>query len=226
MKTKKQRYVTIKGTKNGLTLHLDDACSFDELLDGLQNMLSIEQYTDGKGQKISVHVKLGNRFLYKEQEEQLTELIASKKDLFVHSIDSEVITKKEAQQIREEAEIISVSKIVRSGQVLQVKGDLLLIGDVNPGGTVRAGGNIFVLGSLKGIAHAGFNGNNQAVIAASEMLPTQLRINHVLNRSPDHIQKGNEMECAYLDTDGNMVIERLQHLAHLRPDLTRLEGGM
>lgn len=31
------------------------------------------------------------------------------------------------------------------------------------------------------------------------------------------------MECAYLDTDGNMVIERLQHLAHLRPDLTRLE---
>ncbi|MCD2456867.1 septum site-determining protein MinC, partial [Staphylococcus aureus] len=38
--------------------------------------------------------------------------------------------------------------------------------------------------------------------------------------------KGNEMECAYLDTDGNMVIERLQHLAHLRPDLTRLEGGM
>ncbi len=94
MKTKKQQYVTIKGTKNGLTLHLDDACSFDELLDGLQNMLSIEQYTDGKGQKISVHVKLGNRFLYKEQEEQLTELIASKKDLFVHSIDSEVITKK------------------------------------------------------------------------------------------------------------------------------------
>lgn len=51
MKTKKQQYVTIKGTKNGLTLHLDDACSFDELLDGLQNMLSIEQYTDGKVRK-------------------------------------------------------------------------------------------------------------------------------------------------------------------------------
>jgi septum site-determining protein MinC len=226
VKTRKQQYVTIKGTKNGLTLHLDDSCSFDELLDGLQNMLSIEQYTDGKGQKISVHIKLGNRYLHQEQEEQLIELIASKKDLFVHSIVSEVITKKEARRMKEESEIISVSRIVRSGQVLHVTGDLLLIGDVNPGGTVQAGGNIFVLGSLKGIAHAGYNGNKQAVIAASEMLPTQLRISHVLNRSPDHIQQGNDMECAYLDTDGNMVIERLQHLAHLRPDLTRLEGGM
>nr|MDH3093677.1 septum site-determining protein MinC [Bacillus velezensis]MDH3098919.1 septum site-determining protein MinC [Bacillus velezensis]WGD99655.1 septum site-determining protein MinC [Bacillus velezensis] len=226
MKTKKRQYVTIKGTKNGLTLHLDDACSFDELLDGLQNMLSIEQYTDGKGQKISVHIKLGHRYLYQEQAERLTDLIASKKDLVVHSIDSEVIAKEEARRMKEEQEIVSVSKIVRSGQVLHVTGDLLLIGDVNPGGTIRAGGNIFVLGSLKGIAHAGYNGNNRAVIAASEMMPTQLRINHVLNRSPDHIQKGNDMECAYLDTDGNMVIERLQQLAHLRPDLTRLEGGM
>lgn len=116
MKTKKQQYVTIKGTKNGLTLHLDDACSFDELLDGLQNMLSIEQYTDGKGQKISVHIKLGHRYLYQEQAEQLTDLIASKKDLVVHSIDSEVIAKEEAQRMKEEQEIVSVSKIVRSAR--------------------------------------------------------------------------------------------------------------
>lgn len=34
------------------------------------------------------------------------------------------------------------------------------------------------------------------------------------------------MECAYLDIDGNMIIERLQQLAHIRPNLTRLEGGM
>lgn len=34
------------------------------------------------------------------------------------------------------------------------------------------------------------------------------------------------MECAYLDENENMVIDRLQQLAHLRPSLTRLEGGM
>lgn len=57
VKTQKQQYVTIKGTKNGLTLHLDDTCSFEELLYGLQDMLSLEHYMDGKGQKINVLVK-------------------------------------------------------------------------------------------------------------------------------------------------------------------------
>ena len=44
---------------------------------------------------------------------------------------------------------------------IKVPGDLLLIGDVNPGGTVMAGGNIFIMGSLKGIAHAGCYGNDK-----------------------------------------------------------------
>ena len=46
---------------------------------------------------------------------------------------------------------MTVARIIRSGQVLQVAGDLLLIGDVNPGGTVIAGGNIFIMGALKGL---------------------------------------------------------------------------
>lgn len=53
--------------------------------------------------------------------------------------------------------------------MLHVKGNLLLIGDVNPGGTVIAGGNIFVIGALRGIAHAGYYGDAEAVIAASVM---------------------------------------------------------
>ena len=65
-------------------------------------------------------------------------------------------------------------------------GDLLLIGDVNPGGTVIAGGNIFIMGALKGFAHAGCYGNDQAVIAASSMKPSQLRISDCLNRAPDN----------------------------------------
>ena len=48
------------------------------------------------------------------------------------SIESDVITKAEAIAWKEETEIVPISKIVRSGQVLHVKGNLLLIGDVNP----------------------------------------------------------------------------------------------
>jgi septum site-determining protein MinC len=145
----------------------------------------------------------------------------------VDEIVSNVITKEEAERLIAETEVMTVSRIIRSGQVLEVPGDLLLIGDVNPGGTVMAGGNIFIMGTLKGMAHAGCYGNEQAVIAASNMKPSQLRISDCLNRAPDSVQSNEkrEMECAYIDDERQIIVDRLQVLIQLRPNLTRLEGG-
>lgn len=145
----------------------------------------------------------------------------------VDEIESNVITKQEAAEIKSKDEVVPVTRIVRSGQILKVSGDLLLIGDVNPGGTVIAGGNIFVMGALKGIAHAGCSGNNQAVIVASSMKPSQLRISDSLFRAPDTEidNEQKEMECAYIDENRQIIVDRLQVLIHLRPNLSRLEGG-
>jgi septum site-determining protein MinC len=227
VKGQKHQYVTIKGTKDGLTLHLDDSCSFQELLQDLEEKLSLNHRQDENSPLVPVRLKVGNRYLTEQQENELKNLIRSKKHLVVEAIDSNVISKEEAIQLRKKTEIVSVSKIVRSGQVLEVEGDLLLIGDVNPGGMVRAGGNIFILGALRGIAHAGCFGNKEAVIAASLMKPTQLRISDIMNRAPEEYeQEGNEMECAYIDENDTITIERLQILQRLRPNLTRLEGGI
>jgi septum site-determining protein MinC len=220
----KQQYVTIKGTKDGLTLHLDDTCSYHDLVMELEEKLSVNQTNEPDGPLVAVHLKVGNRYLTPEQEEEIRTLIRTKKNLVVESIDSNVITKEEALGWKRKTEIVSVSKIVRSGQILHVKGDLLLIGDVNPGGTVIAGGNIFILGALRGIAHAGYYGNKEAVIAASVMKPMQLRISDIMSRSPDYkSEERNEMECAYIDDNNQIVVDRLQLLTHLRPHLTRLE---
>ncbi len=108
-----------------------------------------------------------------------------------------------------------------------LKGNLLLIGDVNPGGTVIAGGNIFVVGSLRGIAHAGYYGDSDAVIAASVMNPMQLRISDVAMRAPEEKEDGAEAaECAYINENNHIVVDRLQLLTHLRPNLTKLERGI
>jgi septum site-determining protein MinC len=222
-----QQYVTIKGTKDGLTLHLDDRCSFQELLSEIEDKLSVNQHTQPDSPLITVRVKVGNRYISKDQDESLRTLIRKKKNLIVGSIDSDVMTKEEAEGLRRQSAVTSVCKMVRSGQVLKVDGDLLLIGDVNPGGTVVAGGNIFVMGSLKGNAHAGIYGNEEAVIVASVMKPSQLKISNIINRAPDRVlEEGNEMECAYIDDEQQIVIDRLQVLSNLRPNLTRLEGGM
>ncbi|KKK33065.1 septum formation inhibitor [Mesobacillus campisalis] len=222
----KTQNVTIKGTKDGLTLHLDDTCSFDELKKELDRKLSNSSRVQEEDKLLTVKVTVGNRYLDAKQQEELKDLIRRKRNLIVEDIETNVLTREEVQQLKSENEVVSMARVIRSGQVIEVEGDLLLIGDVNPGGTVKAGGNIFIMGTLKGIAHAGCNGNAEAVIAASVMKPSQLRISEFISRSPDQNEDdGRIMECAYVSGDSQIIVDRLQVLMNKRPNLARFEGG-
>lgn len=74
---------------------------------------------------------------------------------------------------------------LRSGQVLECESSVTLIGDVNPGAKIISQGNIVVLGSLKGNACAGVNGNDNCFIFALDMSPIQLQIGQYYAKSPD-----------------------------------------
>lgn len=74
---------------------------------------------------------------------------------------------------------------LRSGQALHSDASIIVIGDVNPGASITAKGNIIVLGCLKGTAFAGCDGNSKAFVAALDMIPMQIRIGNVIARSPD-----------------------------------------
>jgi septum site-determining protein MinC len=76
--------------------------------------------------------------------------------------------------------LLKIDGTVRSGAVVRFAGDVHVYGDVNPGAQVIAGGNVVVLGALKGLAHAGCRGDERAVIFALDMRPTQLRIGKVI----------------------------------------------
>jgi septum site-determining protein MinC len=69
-----------------------------------------------------------------------------------------------------------VRRTLRSGYRLQYSGHVVVIGDVNPGAEIIAGGNVLVWGRLRGVVHAGAEGNDQAVVCALDLSPTQLRI--------------------------------------------------
>lgn len=225
LEMKKRQLVTIKGTKHGLGLHLYDNCSYEDLLKELQYKLNESSSLHNENRDIKVTVELGNRYVTDEQKETIVHLIQEKQNLTVQSINSNLVTKKEAENWLKQSELKSITSIVRSGQILEVPGDLLLIGDVNPGGKVIAGGNIYIMGQLKGIAHAGYNGKDDAVIAASVMKPTQIRISSFIERVENtSSEKTREMECAYVN-DSVIKIDRLQVLPHLRPNLLKLEGG-
>jgi septum site-determining protein MinC len=211
--------VTIKGTKDGLVFFMDDACSFDELLADLREKIEHSHQQILSGPLIRVSIKLGKRYCSLEQQEQLTQIIRQKGNLVIHTIESDVITKEEAFAERLKASFSVQVNTVRSGQVLEYDGDLLLLGDVNPGGTVRSTGSIYILGNLRGIAHAGINGDTQVIIAAASMSPTQLRIADVISRPGEEwVQNSGATEFAYLE-NGIMLVAKMNFLPRIRPEL-------
>ena len=227
MTQKEAELVIIKGTKEGLIFYFNDDCSFSEIYADLQNKLETLPEEDNEDQTVSVIIKFGNRFVSEKQRLMIKETIEQNNRFKIERFDSDVIGKKQAEAWLESNETKIHNRIVRSGQVLEVEGDLLLIGDVNPGGEVRATGNIYILGNLHGIAHAGIDGDENAVIAASYMNPSQLRIAQYISRAPDYHSEGVYMECGYLDKENNkIIIDRLQVLPYVRKNLRGLGRRM
>jgi septum site-determining protein MinC len=81
--------------------------------------------------------------------------------------------------------VLYLRQTLRSGQAVSHGGHLVIIGDVNPGAEIMAKGDIIVWGALRGMAHAGVDGNIDAHISALKLAPIQLRIAHAIARAPD-----------------------------------------
>ncbi|MDQ6418626.1 septum site-determining protein MinC [Paenibacillus sp. LHD-117] len=204
----------IKGVKEGLLFLLDDQCTFDALVAEMKHKLEKTHQQLLTGPLVHIHVKLGSRIITDEQKEQLTSIIGAQGNLMIQSMESNAGAQQTGGEGARNLQVIT--SIVRSGQTLEHDGDLLLIGDVNPGGTLLCTGDIYVMGALRGMAHAGFAGRTDAIIATSLMRPTQLRIADTVSRPPEEwLAPDSAMEFAYLN-EGQMQIDKLSQLFRIR----------
>lgn len=216
--------VNIKGTNKGLLIQLNDMASYTEILDELKKKVS-DPALAGDAE---VQIQLAKRHYSDAQLEEIKKVIHDHSKMKVISTKCDVVTVEECNRMISERQSETYVGIVRSGQVVKAKGDLVVIGDVNQNGRIEAGGNVYVLGRLKGFAHAGASGNKEAVIAASWLEATHLKIADELETMTDELDSLSEqpeMECAYLHTSGKIIIDRLQELRFLRPQISTFKGG-
>ena len=115
-----------------------------------------------------------------------------------------------------DGDTVFIRRSIRSGQSLHIQGNAVIMGDVNIGGHVMATGNIIVMGSLRGIAHAGIHGERNAFIIAWKMQPIQLRIANILSRSNvNDNQLSTYPEKAFID-DTAIVIKPYEESKRLK----------
>lgn len=105
---------------------------------------------------------------------------------------------------------ILIQRTIRSGQSVNYNGNIVVLGDVNPGAEVIAAGNIVVMGILRGVVHAGAAGDMDAIVVAFRLRPTQLRIANHITRAPDDEEEVSRLPEIARIKDGVVTIETYQ----------------
>ena len=124
----------------------------------------------------------------------------SPKELGLHGI------KKVFEQEIENSETKFHKGGLRSGQKVECEGSLIILGDLNVGAEAIAGENIVVLGTLKGLAHAGAKGNKKAIIASNKIDSMQIRIANVVKKFEKEEMK-NGYKYAFLGENDEILLE-------------------
>ena len=208
---------------------LDDEAAFCQVEEGLRQYLAERHgwFTGG-----AVTVNVGRRVLSLEELRRLRQVFEEEFHFKVAMFRCDVETLEKA--ISEEAQVpvtlgpprrapspagetsrsretpLFIKNTCRSGTTVHHNGDVIVLGDVNPGAQVTATGDIVVLGTLRGIAHAGASSadRTEAVIIALALRPLQLRIGrHVSVAPPDkenHVAS-TQPEIAYVSGQSIMV---------------------
>jgi septum site-determining protein MinC len=96
-------------------------------------------------------------------------------------------------------EAVLVQRTLRSGHNISYFGHVVVIGDVNPGAEIVAGGNVVVWGRLRGTVHAGAEGDQDALICALDLSPTQLRIAEQISVEPQKKKKSGPEVARLVD---------------------------
>ncbi len=100
-------------------------------------------------------------------------------DELIRSLSLGIPSRVEEQKTKEASKLLIVERSLRAGQRVEHSGDVLVLGDVNRDAEVLAGGNIIVMGKLRGVAKAGLIGDEGAVIVALRMEPQLLQIGRI-----------------------------------------------
>ncbi|MBW4657798.1 MAG: septum site-determining protein MinC [Drouetiella hepatica Uher 2000/2452] len=112
-------------------------------------------------------------------------------------------------------EPLYIQSTVRSGVEIRHPGTVVVLGDVNPGGSIVAEGDVLVWGTLRGLAQAGSAGNGLCLIMALRLEPTQIRIADFVARAPEAPAQ-YQPEVAYV-SEGGIRIVRAADFSRDRP---------
>ena len=192
----------ISSTKDEIKIMISVATDFNDVIDEFREKLPrIKKYyaKDIKpirivGKALKEHEQATIRAILKDDIDSPVLFGETSELLGLHAI------KRTFESSVETSETKFIRGNLRSGQREEYSGSIAILGDVNYGAEVIAGENIIVTGKIRGLAHAGANGNKKAIISANSIEPTQVRIANILKEIPE-----NDYKLPFIYLDGENI---------------------
>ena len=194
--------IRISSTKDEIRITVNAATEFDEVLEEFRTKLPrIKKYYEKN--RLPIHI-VGKALKENEQTAVRTVLKPEIDTKITFGEASEVLGLHAIKRTFESSVETSETKFIRgnlrSGQREEFSGSIAILGDLNYGAEVIAGENIIVTGKIRGLAHAGANGNKKAIISANSIEPTQVRISNILKEIPE-----NDYKLPFIYLDGENI---------------------
>lgn len=192
--------ISFQVSTRGVIINLNLEKSFQEIKNALiKHTREASQFFAG----VDLYLNCDGQVFSSEQIKELIEILSRYEEVGKIFF----LNEKEKQKEKTDGTIL-INKTIRSGQRLKYPSNIVIIGDINPGAEVIAGGDILVFGKLRGVVHAGATGSLEAQVIALKLQPTQLRIGKIISRPPEGIRLPEEIkpERAYIK-EGVIVVE-------------------
>lgn len=225
--------VILKGKKDRLVVQLDSNIDFSSLKDKFTEKIKQAEAFIGDAK---IAIEFTNRKLTEIEENILIGVISRETNIKIAFIFSEKsifsqipggqLPFNSIKDLTDEGSTKFHKGTLRSGHSLEFDGNVVVLGDVNPGAVIKSRGNVVVLGYLNGTVYAGEKDGSEAFVGAFSLNPIQIKIGQVIAKNPstnvldvNKVKKTLDFEVAYLK-DGNIFIEKfnkatLEHMTKI-----------
>lgn len=217
-----QTLVQIKGIRDGLLVSLGNA-AWEELRTALMEQIEARQ-AFFYGARVAIDV--GSQIFHVNELSELRDALSERGINLWAVVSESPTTEKTAQllglatrvskprpqelvslpaEVVGEGDAIWVGRTLRSGTRVEFPGNIVVLGDVNPGAEVVADGSILLWGRTRGSVHAGAKGNQSAVVYGLDLSAGQIRIADAVKSLSD--QDGETRPAKIFLQDGVLHIE-------------------
>lgn len=198
--------VQIKGTNNGFRIIIKEETTIGITIDFINEWRNqnVTFFTSSQLDFIIIGKKCT-----REEKKQLANYLYNQFDVrsLTFGEQEKSSRSKEHITINKNYSFDIIEKTIRSGERIKRDGHIMVLGDVNPGGEVVAGGSVIVWGALRGLVHAGTI-QEDAIIIAQKMIPLQLRIGKKIAVPPKGDKGSDKPEMAYIN-NGQLAIRTI-----------------